>query len=100
MGSRSSSADRIDHEPGEVVGIEPVAKIGREEHRLVAVAAAEVLSHASSSACKRRKPRGSTRASLDCSRCEPARLPSGHDREADDFRVAARSYLLTSRPPP
>jgi hypothetical protein len=30
---------RVDHEPGEVVAVEPVAEVWRQEHRLVAVAA-------------------------------------------------------------
>jgi hypothetical protein len=37
--------DRLDHEPGEVVVVEPVAEVRRQEHRLVAVAAEEVLGH-------------------------------------------------------
>ena len=37
---------RVDHEPGEVVVVEPVAQVRRQEHRLVAVAAEEVLGHA------------------------------------------------------
>jgi hypothetical protein len=31
--------DGLDHEPGEVVVVEPIAEVRREEHRLVAVAA-------------------------------------------------------------
>ena len=37
---------RVDHEPGEVVVVEPVAQVRRQEHRLVAVAGEEVLGHA------------------------------------------------------
>jgi hypothetical protein len=44
---------RVDHEPGEVIVVEPVAEVRRQEHRLVAVAAEEVLSHGSVSPCKR-----------------------------------------------
>jgi hypothetical protein len=44
---------RVDHEPGEVIGGQPVAQVRRQEQRLVAVAGEEVLRHAQSSSCKR-----------------------------------------------
>ena len=38
--------DRLDHEPGEVIGGQPVTQVGRQQQRLVAIAGEEVLSHA------------------------------------------------------
>jgi hypothetical protein len=35
----------VEHEPGEVVGWQPVAQVGWQEKRLVAVAAQEVVGH-------------------------------------------------------
>ena len=37
--------DRLDHEPGEVVFVEPVAQVRRQQHRLVTVTGEEVLGH-------------------------------------------------------
>jgi hypothetical protein len=37
--------DHVEHEPGEVAGGEPVAQVGREQERLVAVAAQEIVGH-------------------------------------------------------
>jgi hypothetical protein len=38
--------DRLDHKPGEVVLIQPVAQVRRQQQGLISVAAKEVLSHA------------------------------------------------------
>jgi hypothetical protein len=38
--------DRLDHEPREVIGGQPVAQVGWQQQRLVTVAREEVLSHA------------------------------------------------------
>jgi hypothetical protein len=37
--------DDVEHEPGQVVGRQPVAQVGWEQECLVAVAGAEVVGH-------------------------------------------------------
>ena len=38
--------DRLDHEPGQMVLIQPIAQIRRQQQGLISIAAKEVLSHA------------------------------------------------------
>jgi hypothetical protein len=45
--------DHVEHEPGQMVGRQPVAQVGREQEGLVGVAAQEVVGHA---ACYRFAP--------------------------------------------
>ena len=53
--------DHVEHEPGQVVGRQPVADIGWEQEGLVAVAGTEVVGHGRSYAngllCYRLQPR-------------------------------------------
>jgi hypothetical protein len=50
--------DRLDQEPGEVIGGWPVARVRRQEQRLGSIAGEEVLSHDAASACKRAETTG------------------------------------------
>jgi hypothetical protein len=86
--------DRLDHEPREAIGGQPIAQVGRQQQRLVAIAGEEVLSHArdgpkragqqglwDSLHSKRKSPSEHKSAAFYASARRPRRLPLRPDRE-------------------
>jgi hypothetical protein len=83
--------DRLDHKPGEVVFIQPVAQIRRQQQRLLSVTAEEVLGHTPSFCLQTDGKLGvCATASRDCGSRRQTKVAPGPDAASARTTAAAR----------